>query len=522
MLFLLTGCTPIARLSGGHESPVKAATSNQHVIQPHLFNHQETQAFISATRKADAIADPLQRCLAYPDPPGSHWTPVAVRAYCHYLFQPVSSVIQVTRLIESGHTAQLDRLMAKVLAAQRSDPKSSGKLEHMFVNDFSDVTPELRRALDDWKRQSPHSGFAYAASGFAYENAAYKARGAKYSGDTPAANFAAMNSLLKLADDDLQKVIRLNPEITPVYAAMIEAGGLSLGKPYAEKAAIAGSRVDPINYRVYAKWLWLSEPKWRGSLAEMSSVIARVQPHVSANPMLTVLLSARKVYEADAEDCDCNRIDQLAQYPVVFDQVAQSGELAHAGYAAHESRQPELALVYLSEALRFDPSLRKAREELDADLAETSGAGGTKGEAGPNPVTQTIGPPVVQAHPVDVVLPSLIKLGFIGYPEYARQALITGTVVTLTYVGKDGIPLKSIVERQNFVENGRDKTGKMVPLNAVASIVGKDGTNISLAALFDPLAIKAMMESTFHPGKRAGVPVATIVREPVVFTLGKR
>ncbi|OOG64784.1 hypothetical protein B0E46_05090 [Rhodanobacter sp. B04] len=522
-LLLITGCTasvPKPSVSqdsnGAVAMPVRAATS------PHLFSQQEIQAFVTAAQKADAHADPLQRCLAFPDPPGSHWTPVAVKAYCQYLYQSVPSVEEVTQLIQGGHASQLDRLMAEALVAQRSDPASAGKLEDIFVEDFSDVTPALRAALDEWKRQSPQSAFAYAASGFAYESAAYDARGKDYAVNTPAANLMSMDSLLKLAIVDLQKAVQLNPQITPAYAAMIEAAGISSNKVFGEDAAREGLHVDPTSYRIYGEWLWMSEPKWLGSLSEMSSVIAQVQPHVSSAPLLTVLLSGRKVYEADMQDCDCNSVDQLAQYPVVFDQVALSGELAHAGYAAHESHHPELAVVYLSEALRFDPSISKARQERDADLAGMMATGTLKDGALPDVVTQTIGPPVAQAQTVGYEPPSLISMGTIEYPEEARQALISGTVVTLTYVGKDGVPIKCIVESQSFVQNARDKAGYIVPQKAAYSIVRKDGSSVALADLLDPPAIRAMMQARFNPGKRAGVAIVSIVRMPVAFNIFRK
>jgi hypothetical protein len=137
-------------------------------------------------------------------------------------------------------------------------------------------------------------------------------------------------------------------------------------------------------------------------------------------------------------------------------------------------------------------------------------------------ITQTIGAPLVQVHASDVVLPSMIRMGFVGYPESARQALISGTVITLTYVGKDGVPFKCIVERQSFFENGRDNAGNLVRLEEAYSIVGKDGGIVPLADLFDPLAIKAMMDARFNPERRAGVPVVSIVRVPVAFGLVKR
>lgn len=36
-------------------------------------------AFVAAVAKADAIADPLRRCLSYPDLPGSQWNEETTR-----------------------------------------------------------------------------------------------------------------------------------------------------------------------------------------------------------------------------------------------------------------------------------------------------------------------------------------------------------------------------------------------------------------------------------------------------------
>lgn len=132
-------------------------------------------------------------------------------------------------------------------------------------------------------------------------------------------------------------------------------------------------------------------------------------------------------------------------------------------------------------------------------------------------VTQTMGPPVANAHASDVELPSVISMGIVEYPEEARQALISGTVVVLAHVGKDGLPSKCAIQSQRYIENGRDDAGKLVPLNAVSSIVRKDGRIVSLADLFDPLAINAVMQARFNPMKRAGLPTESVVRMPVAF-----
>lgn len=48
------------------------------------FTRAEAYAFLDAAQRAERIADPLQRCLAYPDPPCSHGNRTVVAAYCRY------------------------------------------------------------------------------------------------------------------------------------------------------------------------------------------------------------------------------------------------------------------------------------------------------------------------------------------------------------------------------------------------------------------------------------------------------
>jgi len=176
----------------------------------------------------------------------------------------------------------------------------------------------------------------------------------------------------------------------------------------------------------------------------------------------------------------------------------------------------------LAELLAQPGNFRKALESALRNSINAAASSKPLVGPAPNLVTQTIGVPVAQAHAADVGLPSLIKMGVVEYPDEARQALISGTVVTLTYVGKDGVPTKCIVESQSFVENARDNTGNMVPLDTVYSIVRKDGSIVPLADLFDPPAIKAMMQARFKPSKQAGVAVNSIVRVPVIFGVVQR
>jgi len=341
--------------------------------KPHVFTPAELKTFLADVTKADLITDPLKRCVAYPDPPGSHWSPESVKAYCLYHLQSTISFDQAQELIRAGHAAELDRRLAKALQAQSTKPESVGLLDHTYFNAFSNGTFDARSTLDAWKRASPHSAFAFAASGFAYVAMAADARGGAYIQDTPQSKIDAMERLLRLADTDLQHAVALDPKVTPAYVAMINAGSMALGDTYVFKAATLGLAHAPADYAIYGLLSHAAEPKWGGSLQAMKVVTRMAQGHVKENPLLAILQTAEPLVEYDV--CDCRGATNWKAFPLVFDNIGSTQELFAAGNVANSHGHFDLAVVYLSEGLRFLPGAyiaRQHRDEAMSDLGETT------------------------------------------------------------------------------------------------------------------------------------------------------
>ena len=345
------------------------------------FTDNEISAFLAVAKKAELIEDPLQRCLAFPDPPGSHWSHETVAAYCRYTTQSAISVAELTSLIQNDHTDQVDNRMADALRLQRTQPESRGLLDRTFIMDFRDSSPELRGILDAWKRQSPNSAFAYAASGDAYVIAAHDARGNAYGRLTSDDQFVSMDRLLQLADGDFRKALVLNPQLTPAYAGMIEAGTYG-SQGYGIKAAHEGLAVDPSNFSLYVRLMQLSEPKWGGSIRQMQQVATQAQTHVPQDPLLLLLASDAPAYVASRGDCDCGNISYVPDYRSVFDKAAGFRPLATAGEIAfrNDHSGSALGLVYAAEALRFAPNETDSRSTLTYELAAHGEAAWAKEE----------------------------------------------------------------------------------------------------------------------------------------------
>ena len=346
---------------------VKRLTPPETVNAP-PFDDDQLNQFLTAARQAEAISDQLQRCLHYPDPPGLAWSKTVTSAYCHYQFDPWVTPYEARDLIQTGHAAELDRRLADAMHAQSSQPGMQGALDRTFNIDFRNGSEETRALMDAWKRQMPMSPFALAASGTAYVQMAQQIRGSEYAAKTPQSSFESMSRLLESGRTDLDQAVKLDPHMTPAYTAMIYAGTLESDGPYLMSAAKRGLAVDPANYTIYARLVWMAQPKWGGSVGEMQRIIASAQHHVSENPLLKLLVSESSGGEAYVENCPCNPVTEFNLYRQVFAETAPVGMLMSAGWAAKNRNSPVLSVIYRSQLLRFDPSQIDQRESRAFDL----------------------------------------------------------------------------------------------------------------------------------------------------------
>ncbi|WP_250627886.1 tetratricopeptide repeat protein [Pinirhizobacter soli] len=323
---------------------------------------------MNAARQAEAVADPLQRCLKYPDPPTLDWPKATIAAYCQYQFDPAVTPKDVQRLIQSGHAAELDKRLSKVMDEQLSQPGAQGKLDRTYNLDFKNGSEEFRALMDSWKRQSPTSPFALAASGTAYVQMAQQARGSNSASKTSHDSFQSMGQLLELARADLDRAVALQPKLTAAYGAMITAATLGSDKAYASSAAERGLAVDPSNYGIYARLVWMAQPKWGGEIEDMQRLIASAQRQADKNPLMKLLVSQASGGEEYVESCDCSPADVVKIYRQVFAEGATVNMLMSAGWGAKKQNLSVLSVIYRSEVLRFAPDQMAQREGRAYDL----------------------------------------------------------------------------------------------------------------------------------------------------------
>lgn len=314
----------------------------------------ESADYVAAVRKADAIQDPLQRCLAYPDLPGNTWPAGVARARC-VRFQTRSkySIQDVVALLaQPGGAKTLEAHFASLLDERGVDPALHGRIEaalSVFRYREGDVAERAARA---WLAAIPDSPFAHTALGIVLEARGWDARGTKLVRDTPPEDLEKMTGYFIGAAKEFSTALDANPKLVPACVGLMEIGRQSSDQLQAAATARC-LEADPASFAVIEEMMTAAEPRWGGSDAQMRAVAAYAQARVDQEPLLALFKFDHAYYAIDRmDDGDDEAIAVLA--PAAL-QVPNAAYLRLAGGAYLRKGDYWKAFAYLSQALRFMP-----------------------------------------------------------------------------------------------------------------------------------------------------------------------
>ena len=310
---------------------------------------------VAAIRAADAIADPLQRCLAYPDLPGNTWAPGVAKARCTMFLTPPAyplDRIEAT-LAQPDGAATLDAAFDALLAAHYADPAQRDHINlHMrevFGDRDHDKAERIARA---WLASSPKSAHAHVALGRVLESRGWEARGGRYAVDTAPEKLEAMTGHFVKAAEHYALALEANPKLLPACIGLMAIGRQS-SDPLQAYAAQRCLDADPASYYVVQEVMTAAEPRWGGSETAMRQIAAYAMARLDKNPVLAVFAFEHAYYAIDRmDDGDAQAIAVLE--PAAL-QVPNAAYLREVGGAYLRKRDLWKALVYLSQALRFMP-----------------------------------------------------------------------------------------------------------------------------------------------------------------------
>jgi TonB family protein len=246
------------------------------------------RALLLQAKHADAIADPLQRCLAFPDLPGNQWPAGLTQAYCHLMNDPMITQAKIAELVERGSFSELEALYRRDLDRHSSKDNFSEVIHRDFAAFDGGAESERLSAL--WLRNAPDSPFANAARAGSLAVQARQARGSTWYKDIPKEDLARMKELASRAIDLLGKAIRLEPRFQHALIGVMDltrfAGGDEMGEAAFERA----DAIDPACRYVNKLRMYSLRPRWGGSMPAMHAYAKELQPFVATRPLVALSL----------------------------------------------------------------------------------------------------------------------------------------------------------------------------------------------------------------------------------------
>ncbi|APV50872.1 hypothetical protein BWI17_14960 [Betaproteobacteria bacterium GR16-43] len=139
---------------------------------------------------------------------------------------------------------------------------------------FEDKSTSAQEPLHrEWIKRYPKSEAAYLAAAIYYLGAAHSARGSKFAEDTSDEQFEAMGESLVKANGLLDEAQRLSKrpamEISQRIRIATNTGNPQRSTQLYRKAI----QDDPRTLTVRVRYAWASNPKWGGSVSQLTSIV---------------------------------------------------------------------------------------------------------------------------------------------------------------------------------------------------------------------------------------------------------
>lgn len=245
------------------------------------------RSFMVAAKRAEAMHDPLARCLAYPDYPGNAWPKALAGAYCHYRFDPAVTLAMVREALDNHALAGLEARFKADLDRHFAREGFSEVIHRDF--EAFDASREADQLSRRWLKESPHSAYALTARGEYLRRMATEARGTAWARDTPDKNMRQMSRLASQAIVMFQRSIAIEPRLLEAYVGLGDVAGLEDSHADIEQRAFEGGMaIDPACQVLTNYYLSALTPRWGGSYPQMIALVKRLRPFVLLRPLLAL------------------------------------------------------------------------------------------------------------------------------------------------------------------------------------------------------------------------------------------
>lgn len=244
---------------------------------------QDFKTYLGRVATAEAIDDPIQRCIAYPALPGIVWTDEHIKAHCRYHHEPILSFENMQELANKGDFQTLEATFTDYQMRHERTEDQSEIIHRAFEQISTEHAGELTAA---WLAHSPENVFAITARAEYLRTMAWKARGARYSADTPKAQMNVMSAIVQQAIPLYQKAIKLDPKLLPAYIGLLNIAMADSEELIERRAKEQGLQADPECAELMRTILTSLKPRWGGDYNQMLQFTEKtVKPSTKNRPL---------------------------------------------------------------------------------------------------------------------------------------------------------------------------------------------------------------------------------------------
>lgn len=314
--------------------------------------------YLLKARAAERIADPMQRCLAYPDIPGNKWPQGHVSAHCQAHILLTLPADRFNSLLDAGRFDELERQLDALLARHFEQQALSEEIDYVF-DAFTPATPQVDARTRDWLAARPNSAYAHLARGIYLLQSGIDARGGKFIADTPRSQLQRMGELFAQAVPELEQAARLQPKLMPAHAWLVVAAMYDSDSTSKDAAVAMAGKFDPACQTMFMRRMNALRPRWGGSYDELLSLAGEVSRYVGQRPQLAVYQGRPYAYRGEMMIFD-ERFDR--ETAEMLDIAVRTGsdekalnDAANVAFNAKDGSADDWkALAYLLQEARFD------------------------------------------------------------------------------------------------------------------------------------------------------------------------
>lgn len=329
---------------------------------------QDFKAYLGRIAAAEAIADPVQRCIAYPALPGIVWTETHIKAHCLYHHEPVLSLKDMQELANKGDFRTLEAAFADYQMRHERTENQSEIIHRAFEQISTKHAGDFTAA---WLAHSPENVFAITARAEYLRAMAWEARGGRASADTSKSRFKNMSTIIQQSTPLYQKAIKLDPKVLPAYIGMLNTAMMDSDELIERRAKEQGLQADPECSDLMRNILTSLKPRWGGDYKQMLLFTeTTVKPSIKNRPLNGQYMAS--IFE-DIIDANTSKDSDDSSFLHAISEGLKYGAnedlMEEAERIYDKTDRYDLGYMYIAQVVRFRGGVKEDYNNLGTILA---------------------------------------------------------------------------------------------------------------------------------------------------------